>query len=173
MNNREEDTRHYLHERLLQEAALARRRGQSLSVVIADLDQFKKINDTYGQQTGDIVLQHAVALTRSALRQSDWIAHCGGEEFVIVLPETPLQGAYAVAERVRRLCAETPVELSETQLAVTASFGVATIDGIAPSNSDAEAMLLEADKALNESKRAGRNRVTCGPKSASTAAATA
>ena len=81
-NNREEDTRHNLHERLLQEAALARRRGQSLSVVMADLDHFKKINDTYGQQTGDIVLQHAVALTRSALRQSDWIARCGSEEFV-------------------------------------------------------------------------------------------
>ena len=173
MSNGTEDTRHYLHERLLEEAARARRCGQSLSVVMADLDHFSKINDTYGHQTGDTVVQHAVALTRSALRQSDWIARCGGEEFVIVLPETPLQGAYAVAERVRRLCAETPVELSDTQLTVTASFGVATIDGVAPSNSDAEAMLREADKALNESKRAGRNRVTCGPKSAPAAIATA
>jgi two-component system, cell cycle response regulator len=157
--------RRYLHERLPQEAARSRRYGQPLSLVMADLDHFKKINDTYGHQTGDQVLQHAVNLARSALRVSDWIARYGGEEFVIVLPETPLLGAYAVAERMRRLCSETPVELPETQLLVTASFGVATIDGVAPSNEDAEAMLREADKALYESKRAGRNRVTCGPKS--------
>jgi len=95
---------------------------------------------------------------------SDWIARYGGEEFVIVLPETPLLGAHAVAERMRRLCSETPLQLPETQLLVTASFGVATIDGVPPSNEDAEAILRDADKALYESKRAGRNRVTCGPK---------
>jgi diguanylate cyclase (GGDEF)-like protein len=132
---------------------------------MADLDHFKKINDTHGHQTGDLVLQHSVKLARSALRGSDWIARYGGEEFVIVLPETPLLGAYAVAERMRRLCSETPIELPETQLLVTASFGVATIDGVAPSTGDAEAMLRDADKALYESKRAGRNRITCGPKS--------
>jgi diguanylate cyclase (GGDEF)-like protein len=157
--------RRYLHERLPQEAARSRRYGQPLSLVRADLDHFKKINDTYGHQTGDLVLQHAVNLARSALRVSDWIARYGGEEFVIVLPDTPLLGAYAVAERVRRLCSETPVELADTHLLVTASFGVATIDGVAPGNDDAEAMLREADKALYESQRAGRNRVTCGPKS--------
>jgi two-component system, cell cycle response regulator len=156
--------RRYLHERLPQEAARSRRYGQPLSLVMADLDHFKKINDTYGHQTGDLVLQHSVDLARSALRGSDWIARYGGEEFVIVLTETPLLGAYAVAERMRRLCADTPVELPDTKLLVTASFGVATIDGVHPSNEDAEAMLREADKALYESKRAGRNRVTCGPK---------
>lgn len=158
--------RRHLHERLPLEAARARRYGQSLSVVMLDLDHFKKINDTYGHQTGDAVLQHAVALTRRALRQSDWVARYGGEEFVIVLPDTQLLGAYAVAERMRRLCADTAVQLADTQLVVTASFGVATIDGVAPSNEDGEAMLRQADEALYESKRAGRNRVTCGPKSA-------
>jgi diguanylate cyclase (GGDEF)-like protein len=156
--------RRYLHERLPQEAARSRRSGQSLSLVMADLDNFKKINDTYGHQAGDAVLQHAVCLAGSALRQSDWMARYGGEEFVIVLPETSLLGGYAVAERMRRLCAETPLDIPETRLVVTASFGVATIDGVLPSNEDAEAMLREADKALYESKRAGRNRVTCGPK---------
>jgi diguanylate cyclase (GGDEF)-like protein len=157
--------RRYLHERLPQEAARSRRYGQSLSVVMSDLDHFKKINDTYGHQAGDAVLQHAVSLARSALRQSDWMARYGGEEFVMVLPETTLLGAYSVAERMRRLCAETSVEIPETKLVVTASFGVATIDGVLPSDEDAEAMLRGADKALYESKRAGRNRVTCGPKS--------
>jgi diguanylate cyclase (GGDEF)-like protein len=155
--------RRYLHERLPQEAARSRRYGQPLSLVMADLDHFKKINDTHGHHSGDLVLQHAVDLARSALRVSDWIARYGGEEFVIVLPETSLLGGYAVAERVRRLCSETPVELPETQLLVTASFGVASIDGVACSE-DAEAMLRNADKALYESKRAGRNRVTCGPR---------
>jgi diguanylate cyclase (GGDEF)-like protein len=131
---------------------------------MADLDHFKRINDTHGHQVGDLVLQHAVKLARSALRVSDWIARYGGEEFVIVLPETPLLGAYAVAERMRRLCAETPVELPGAQLLVTASFGVATIDGVAPSDEDADAMLRDADRALYASKRAGRNRITCGPK---------
>jgi PleD family two-component response regulator len=128
--------RRYLHERLPQEAARSRRYGQPLSLVMADLDHFKKINDTYGHQSGDRVLRHAVDLARSALRVSDWIARYGGEEFV------------------------------------TASFGVAAIDGVAASNEDADAMLREADKALYESKRAGRNRVTCGPKLPAAAAPT-
>jgi diguanylate cyclase (GGDEF)-like protein len=157
--------RRYLHERLPQEAARSRHVGQPLSLVRADLDHFKKINATYGHHTGDRVLQHAVELMRTALRASDWLARYGGEEFVIVLPETPLLGAYAVAERIRRLCCETPMEIPESKLLVTASFGVATLDGVAPSPADAAAMLHEADKALYQSKRAGRNRVTCGPKS--------
>jgi diguanylate cyclase (GGDEF)-like protein len=165
--------RRYLHDRLPQEAARSRRYGESLSVVMADLDQFKKINDTYGHQTGDAVLQHVVTLARSALRQSDWIVRYGGEEFVIVLPETPLLGAYSVAERMRRKCAETPLEIPERKIVVTASFGVATIDGVHPSQEDGEALLREADKALYESKRAGRNRVTCGPKTPSAAVPTA
>ncbi|MBS0420807.1 MAG: diguanylate cyclase [Proteobacteria bacterium] len=156
--------RRYLHEHLPQETSRARRYAEQFSLVMADLDHFKKVNDTYGHHTGDLVLQHAVNLARSALRVSDWIARYGGEEFVIVLPETPILGAYAVAERMRRLCAETPVKGLDSKLLVTASFGVATIDGVAASPEDADALLREADKALYESKRAGRNRVTCGPK---------
>lgn len=156
--------RRYLHEQLPQEAARARRYGRAVSVVMADLDHFKRIDDTYGHQAGDVVLRHAIALARSTLRQSDWMARYGEEEFVIVLPETTRLGAYAAAERMRRLCAETPVRLGGTQFVVTVSFGVATIDDVPGSNEDAEAVLREADAALCESKRAGRNRVTCGPK---------
>ena len=74
------------------------------------------------------------------------------------------QTAYAAAERMRRLCADTPIEVPESKLVVTASFGVSTIDGVPVTNEDADAMLRQADTALYESKRAGRNRVTCGPK---------
>jgi len=158
--------RRYLHERLPQEAARARRHGHSLSVVMADLDHFKKVNDDYGHQAGDAVLQHAVTLARGALRQTDWMARYGGEEFVMVLPETHIEGAYAVAERIRRLCAETPAAIPTSQgspknIIVTASFGVVSIECIPAARDDAEAMLREVDKALYESKRAGRNRVTC------------
>ena len=107
---------------------------------------------------------HAIRLARSALRQTDWIARYGGEEFVIVLPETHLEGAFAVAERMRRLCAETSIELPDAQLVVTASFGVDSIDGVAAGKDDGEAILKQADEALYQSKRTGRNRVTCGPK---------
>ena len=157
--------RRYLHDRLPQEAARARRNDHSLSVVMADLDHFKKINDTQGHHAGDAVLQHAVNLVRSALRQSDWMARYGGEEFVIVLTETHIQGAYAVAERLRRMCVENPVSLPTGPLTVTASFGVSSIDGVPASRADvdADALLKEADAALYESKRAGRNRVTCAP----------
>lgn len=156
--------RRYLHERLPQETARARRYGHSLSVVMADLDHFKRINDTYGHQAGDTVLQQTVAVARRALRQPDWIARYGGEEFVFVLLETHLEGAYAVAERMRRLCSENPVVLPTAEVNVTASFGVASLDCVPPSRDDAELMLREADKALYESKRAGRNRVTCALK---------
>jgi len=161
--------RGYLQDRLAQEAAQSRRYGQPLSLVMADLDHFQKINDAYGPHSGDRVLQHAVELVRSTLRASDWIARYEAEEFVIVLPQTPLLGAYAAAERMRRLCCETSLEIPESKLQVTASFGVATIDGIVPSAQDAEAMLREADKALYQSQSAGRNRVTCAPKRPSSA----
>lgn len=155
--------RRYLHEQLPQEAGRARRYGHSVSVVMADLDHFNRINGTYGYQSGDVVLRHAVALARSALRKSDWMARYGEEEFVVVLPETTRLGAYAAAERMRRLFVETPVRLGNTLLVATASFGVATIDDVPGSNEDAEAVLRAAGRAVCDSKRAGRNQVSCGP----------
>jgi two-component system, cell cycle response regulator len=153
--------RRYLHGRLPQEATRARRYGCSLSVIMADLDHFKVINDTHGHHVGDIVLQHAVSVARMALRQSDWMARYGGEEFLFVLPETHAEGAVAVAERMRRLCAENPVVLPNDQIFVTASFGVASLDGVPAGGDDSDGLLKESDKALYASKFAGRNRVSC------------
>jgi two-component system, cell cycle response regulator len=154
--------RRYLHTGLREEVARARRYGHPLAVVIADLDHFKAINDGYGHQTGDAVLQHVVTLSGSVLRQpTDWIARYGGEEFVVVLPETDAQGAVAVAEKIRLLCVETPVIVPAGPVFVTASFGVAALDAPALSDDEGDSLLQEADRALYQSKRSGRNRVTC------------
>jgi two-component system, cell cycle response regulator len=153
--------RRYLREHLPEEASRARRYGTSLSVVMVDLDHFKNINDTYGHEAGDAVLQHCATAARSSLRSSDWMARYGGEEFVIVLPETHIQGAYAVAERIRRQCAETPISIPTGQISITASFGAASLEGIVNGEESTDTILREADKALYESKRNGRNMVTC------------
>ena len=153
--------RRYLHSRLDQEVARARRYGAPLALIMSDLDHFKSINDSYGHQAGDAVLQHVAALAGSTLRQAtDWMARYGGEEFVIVLPETRAPGATAVAEKIRLLCEQTPAELAVGRIQVTASFGVAAIDPADASDPDGDALLRDADKALYESKRRGRNLVT-------------
>jgi|SRR5579872_411362 len=146
--------------RLEEEVARARRFDLQLAVIVADLDHFQAINDTHGFESGDLVLQRVASFARSALRQTDWIAGSGRQEFVIVLPETHATGAAAVAERMRRLCAETSIALPSGKIQVTASFGVATLESVAPSDSSADALLREADAALGRSKSSGRNRVT-------------
>jgi diguanylate cyclase (GGDEF)-like protein len=153
----------YLHETLPVEAARARSGGRSLSLVLADLDRLEQINETYGHQTGATLLQHVVTLMRSSLRMADWMARYAGEELVVVLPETHIDGAYAAAERMRRRCAEKPLALAATQVIVTASFGVACIDARTAPIQDINVLLQDAGDALRESKRVGRNRVTCGP----------
>jgi len=159
--------RRYLHVGLREEIARARRYGRSLAIVIADLDHFKAINDGYGHQTGDAVLQHVVCLAQSALRQPmDWIARYGGEEFVIVLPETDAEGAVAVAERIRVMCVEAPAAPPAGPVFVTASFGVAVLDEWAVADHEGDSLLQEADRALYLSKRSGRNKVTYRPRPA-------
>ncbi len=162
--------RRYLHTRLDQEVMRLQRHGGSLAVIMVDLDHFKAINDSYGHQTGDAVLEHVVSLARSALRQStDWMARYGGEEFVIVLPEAPAQIAVGVAERIRTLLAVTPVEIPGGGVFVTGSFGVAVADSASFPGVSGDALLREADTALYESKRRGRNVVTCAVAAAATA----
>jgi diguanylate cyclase (GGDEF)-like protein len=120
--------RRYLNDELVREVERSRRYGRSLSAVMADLDQFKRINDQHGHQTGDEVLRHFAELVRSSLRQSDWVARYGGEEFVIVLPDTDAGGAVVTAEKIRTTCAAAPFATSTGQIAVTASFGVAVLE---------------------------------------------
>jgi two-component system cell cycle response regulator len=154
--------RRYLNEQLLQEVDLARRTRQALSVILADLDYFKSINDQYGHQIGDEVLIHFVAQASGVLRDEvDWVARFGGEEFVVVLPGIELAAAVGVAENIRVRCADTVIATEAGELKFTASFGVATLSATPGSNTAAATTLLrEADAALYRSKREGRNRIT-------------
>jgi diguanylate cyclase (GGDEF)-like protein len=121
-----------------------------------DLDEFKAINDTYGHLAGDAVLVAIGTRMRAVLRGSDLKCRYGGEEFLIVLPETPLGGAQRVAESLRREIESNPVMWGEKEIRVTASFGVASnLHG----EIDAVAVVGRADAALYAAKDHGRNRV--------------
>ncbi len=132
-------------------------KGQ-MAVLMVDIDYFKRVNDTYGHEVGNEVLRHVAKLVRSKLRDTDLPGRYGGEEFLIVLPNTPAKGAMDVAERLRRHIAARPAATAAGDLSITASFGVASIPKLPAAAPD---QLIEAaDKALYESKRNGRNCVT-------------
>lgn len=141
-----------------QERKRTRRYGNHLSLFVLDIDLFKNINDTHGHTTGDAVLQQTAALCRRCLRESDIIGRLGGEEFVVLLPDTPLSGAVRVAERIREKIAETAFASEEDGLRfqVTATIGVAELG---PEDRNADDMIRRADGALYRGKKAGRNRV--------------
>jgi diguanylate cyclase (GGDEF)-like protein len=135
------------------EIARAGRRGEGLSLVMADLDHFKSINDQYGHITGDHVLASVAAVFQSHLRTYDLAARYGGEEFVLLLPATSAEGAMVVAERMRKALADITVPDCPRQ--ITMSLGVATwMPGETP-----EQFVARADAALYKAKNAGRNRV--------------
>lgn len=142
--------------RCKEELARARRYGQPLSLLMFDLDHFKQVNDTHGHGAGDAVLKAVAEACRSRLRECDLLARVGGEEFAVVLPETPGQGALVVAERLRRAIEGLAFDLGGSSVGVTASFGVACRQ---EEDVDPLVILSRADSALYEAKRAGRNRV--------------
>ena len=159
--------RAYLQDTLPKEIKRAARYEVPLSVVMTDIDFFKKVNDTYGHHGGDLVLKAFADCMRRTLRDGvDWIARYGGEEFVILLPETDPAGAAAVAEKIR-LAAEAMVVREQTlEIRITASFGVTTFDGgtDAPSMQANELptvpqLLEQADQRLYLAKERGRNQV--------------
>jgi len=137
----------------------ARRSQQPVSLIMFDLDHFKDINDRYGHLCGDAVLAAVGAKMRDVLRGSDLKCRYGGEEFLVLLPETPLEGAKRVADTLRRDVAEMDVPWRTERLHVTASFGV-TIAKAA--EIDAEAIISRADAALYRAKEQGRNCVRVG-----------
>ncbi len=132
------------------------RHARPCSIVLADLDDFKQVNDLYGHDAGDAALVAFAAQLRESTRSSDVVARLCGEEFALVLPEIDLEGAVVVAERIRRLLAERSVTTAAgDRLSVTASLGVAEASG----RTDWLALLKDADQALYAAKRAGKNRV--------------
>ena len=146
------DSRRQLETRLNEEMEFARRNGIPLSVIMADVDHFKKINDSHGHQIGDEVLVEIARIIRETVRKYDQCARYGGEEFTVVLPETHLSGAQVVAENIRRRV-ESALFARE-RLPVTVSLGIAEFPLHA---SSAEGLLRKADRALYDAKAAGRN----------------
>ena len=148
--------RRYLDEQLNRVLAEAGRYGDPASLILLDLDFFKKINDQYGHAVGDQVLKHVAETLLDGIRGVDVCARYGGEELAVLLPRTGLQGAVELAERLRSMVESRPLAISGANIKVTASFGVATYPSPAPNPA---ALLSSADGALYRAKEAGRNRV--------------
>ena len=147
-----------LTEALTRSLARIDRSGGTLSLVVIDVDHFKKFNDTWGHQVGDEVLRVVGRVLAESLRDGDFAGRYGGEEFVILLPDTDRRGAAKAAERIRVRLEHAGIDGPEGRLSVTASFGVASAHG--PGCKGAAAKLFErADAALYEAKRRGRNQV--------------
>jgi diguanylate cyclase (GGDEF)-like protein len=141
-----------LRESLVRMVAQAARSELPLSAVLCDLDHFKQINDVYGHEKGDQALAAASAALRSALRESDLVGRYGGEEFLILLPDTPLDGAVVLAQKLREEVAL--VAVPGVDRAITASFGVASFPADTP---DGDMLIRMADRALYAAKSLGRN----------------
>jgi len=140
------------------EIARARRYGRALSLVIIDLDHFKRINDTWGHEAGDSVLKATGKAIRGVLRENDHFGRLGGEEFAILLPETPLDSARFVAERLRQIIESNRVRVSRgEEVGITASIGVAGLEEVGDERLDD--LIRAADLAMYKAKDVGRNRV--------------
>jgi len=150
--------RGYVDDRFGIELSRAQRYGQSLSIAVLDVDQFKVFNDTHGHAAGDVALRSLGAILRQSFRQSDTVGRYGGEEFVVLMPETDIDAAHQKLESVRTTIASSPINLpSGVQLnSITISAGLAEF----PAGGSTEAELFAiADERLFQAKRTGRNRV--------------
>lgn len=140
---------------LMREMRLADRKSNPLSVIFFDIDHFKEINDNYGHEGGDVVLASAASCIKDALRASDIVFRYGGEEFVILLNDTPLEGAKIIAERIRESLENHTVAYGMELVKITASLGISALRG----NDTSEMLIRRADEAMYRAKAKGRNQV--------------
>jgi two-component system cell cycle response regulator len=150
--------RRYMSRHLDTLIASAHKSGKPIAFLIMDIDYFKAVNDTYGHDIGDEVLREFAARISANVRGIDLACRYGGEEFVVVMPDTDVAFAYTVAERLRQSVEANPFHISRDpgQLNITISIGIAGSDG---NQDSADALLHRADQALYRAKREGRNRV--------------
>ncbi len=149
--------RRYFFELVDLELARSRRYNHPVSLLMIDVDLFKTINDRYGHAAGDQVLRDLCGQIDKAVRESDTLGRYGGEEFVLLLPETPLDKAAEVAERLRRMIENYRVKVDGLEISVTLSIGVGAIG---PDCKDTDTLVRRADRAMYRAKEAGRNRVS-------------
>ena len=135
----------------------ARRQGSHTTILLIDLDHFKRVNDTWGHPAGDAVLRHVAALVNSSIRSTDLAGRLGGEEFILLLPATNSESARKIAEKIRQRLEITPAQWEDVRINITASIGLSTTS--AAEHRDFESLYNEADKALYLAKHRGRNRV--------------
>ncbi len=148
--------RRYLEKKIEEEFARHQRYARPFSVVMADIDFFKKINDTYGHQCGDFVLQEFTKTISASIRKVDIFARYGGEEFCLLLPETPGKAAELVAENLRDIVEKSSYRYGDTDIRFTVSLGISELsDGV----ESAKELLTRADMALYKAKKSGRNKV--------------
>lgn len=158
--------RRYAMNHLERLSAMSQRYGNSLAVLLLDIDHFKQVNDRYGHQAGDEVLRVVATRLKSINRQSDILARYGGEELLLILPEASVQAALCVAEKLRLAICDVPVVVSSVeQLQISISIGVAEFTALstlkAGQKVSSEYLLAQADAALYLAKKNGRNRVEC------------
>ena len=146
----------YFLETLEREIGRAERYRRDLSLIIFDIDHFKKINDTFGHLAGDHVLKHLALVIKSRIRREDILSRYGGEEFAIILPEIDRENAAQFAEKIRRLIEKAVFKFEETEIPVTISIGVALYS---PDCGEVNDFIKLADDKLYEAKMAGRNQV--------------
>jgi len=142
--------------RLHEEFARCKRIGSKLSVAMVDVDAFKKINDTYGHQSGDYVLKHIASDIKSWLREPDVVFRYGGEEFLIILPDTNKEQAFFPLDRLRQNISNQTIDCGSSLIKTSISIGVAATSGI---EADESEIIRYADQALYNAKRSGRNKV--------------
>jgi len=149
--------RSHFQSRAAVELARSSRTGEPVTLILADIDFFKRINDRFGHDVGDKVLVEIAALMTAKLREVDVLARWGGEEFLVLLPDSDEASALGVAERVRKGVQDACIESDGQRIAVTMSFGVTQVHA----EDDLQAAIVRADQALYRSKESGRNKVSC------------
>ena len=149
--------RRYFEEKLRIDAQKAFGTQTSLSLIMIDIDHFKKVNDTFGHPAGDVILREIASLLKKSVRGMDTVARYGGEEFILILPGAKVEASHNIAERIRRLVESTTFDVGTAHLNMSISLGISNFP-VHPARSGEE-LIKMADQALYEAKRGGRNRV--------------